>query len=170
MLAGIMAVRNVAGESHDVWAVNVEQEYLEEGDALQGQAADRLVPARVAGAGTDDLLQAAFAKYDSIALGGALAVVIGLGLFLATALLLIQGGDSPGPMLSVLGSYFLGFRVTWSGAFLGLAYFDLLYHLVALTVLLRVVVEKEIREAGAETVENSILQRKDNKIQIVTGN
>ena len=32
------------------------------------------------------------------------------------------------------------------GAFLGLAYFDLLYHLVALSVLVRVVVEKELVE------------------------
>ncbi len=30
MLTGLLAARNVLGESHDVWAVNEEQEYLEE--------------------------------------------------------------------------------------------------------------------------------------------
>ena len=33
MLAGIRAAQNTLGSSHDVWAVNVESEYLEEVEA-----------------------------------------------------------------------------------------------------------------------------------------
>ncbi len=43
----------------------------------------------------------------------------------------------------MLQASFVAYAV--GGAFLGLAYFDLLYHLIALTVLLRVVVEKELK-------------------------
>ncbi|MDB4470886.1 putative O-glycosylation ligase, exosortase A system-associated [Deltaproteobacteria bacterium] len=47
----------------------------------------------------------------------------------------------------MLQASFVAYAV--GGAFLGLAYFDLLYHLVALTVLLRVVVENEMKNLGA---------------------
>jgi hypothetical protein len=39
---------------------------------------------------------------------------------LATAMLLIKGGDTVGPNLSLLGNYLLGYQVSWGGAFLGL--------------------------------------------------
>lgn len=42
MLTGILAARNVAGENHDVWSVNSDPTYLEE-----GPTEDRLVPQRV---------------------------------------------------------------------------------------------------------------------------
>ena len=45
----------------------------------------------------------------------------GLGLFLATAVLLLRGGEPMGPRLSLLGNYFLGYEVSWAGAWLGLA-------------------------------------------------
>jgi hypothetical protein len=41
-------------------------------------------------------------------------------MFLATAVLLIKGGSEVGPNLQLLSNYFLGFRVTWAGAFIGL--------------------------------------------------
>jgi probable O-glycosylation ligase (exosortase A-associated) len=46
----------------------------------------------------------------------------------------------------MLQASFVAYAV--GGAFLGLAYFDLLYHLVALTVLVRVVVERELKADG----------------------
>jgi hypothetical protein len=44
MLTGIYAARNLIGEQHDVWAVNTEMEYHEEGRSAAGRTGDRLVP------------------------------------------------------------------------------------------------------------------------------
>jgi hypothetical protein len=66
------------------------------------------------------VLSQAFARYDPIALGGAVGVVGGLGLFYATIVLLLRGGELVGPHLRLLGNYLMGYEVTWPGAFLGL--------------------------------------------------
>ena len=55
-----------------------------------------------------------------MALGAALGVVGGVGLFLATVILLLQPGQPVGPTLSLLGNYLLGFEASWGGALLGL--------------------------------------------------
>ena len=44
MLTGIYAARNIIGEQWDVWSVNTEQEYHEEGQASEERTGDRLVP------------------------------------------------------------------------------------------------------------------------------
>ena len=44
----------------------------------------------------------------------------GLGLFLATAILVIKGGPHMGTHLSLLNNYIPGYSVTWPGAFVGL--------------------------------------------------
>lgn len=49
-------------------------------------------------------------------------IVGGVGLFLATAWLLLRGGDAPGYHLNLLGQYFPGYAVTWGGSLLGLFY------------------------------------------------
>ncbi len=120
MLTAILAARNVAGERHDVWDVNVEEDYHEEVRESKPQIEDRFVPDQLS-VGTEELIRSAFARYDPVALGGALGVVLGLGLFVATSVLLLRGGDPVGPNLSLLGNYLLGFQVSWGGAFLGLA-------------------------------------------------
>jgi hypothetical protein len=57
---------------------------------------------------------------------GIMAIVFGLtcgiGLFAATAWLLIRGGETVGPHLSLLNQFFPGYSVTWPGAFIGLLY------------------------------------------------
>ncbi|HEV2854323.1 MAG TPA: NAD(P)/FAD-dependent oxidoreductase [Thermoanaerobaculia bacterium] len=118
MLTGIYAARNAAGASYDVWSVNVEQEYHEE--VSKPAVTGRAVPGRAAEAGLDEILAAAFARYEPVALGAAVGTVAGTGIFLATALLLLQGGDPPGPMLSLLGNYFFGYQVSWGGGLVGL--------------------------------------------------
>ena len=94
MMSGVLAARNIAGEEHDVWAVNVEQDYHEEKRTEQGSGAtgERLVPGRVSEREVDDVLDATFARHDPVALGVAVAVVAGACLFLATAVLLLRGG------------------------------------------------------------------------------
>lgn len=69
-----------------------------------------------------ELLHAAVARLRAGILAVVFALVAGTGLFLATAWLLIRGGDPVGPHLSLLGQYFIGYRVTWPGAFIGFAW------------------------------------------------
>ncbi|HEY7783620.1 MAG TPA: NAD(P)/FAD-dependent oxidoreductase [Pyrinomonadaceae bacterium] len=125
MVTAVYAARNIVGEKNDVWAVNTEMEYHEEARAessketvLVTQGGDRLTPRRLT---TDELIQAAFARLDPVALGISVGTVGGLGLFLATAALLLKGGAVVGPTLSLLDNYLIGFSVTWAGAIIGLA-------------------------------------------------
>jgi hypothetical protein len=115
------------GERHDVWSVNTEKEYHEEERVARPKAVDRRRPERVSvsvpeaiGESADRVIAAAFAKIDPLAMGIALSVVSGLGVFMATAILLLRGGPAVGPTLSLIGNYLLGFEVTWTGALLGL--------------------------------------------------
>jgi len=105
--------------------VNVEDEYHEEvkeGDQSTHaqRGGDRLVPQRVQPDRIELALQEAFARYDAVALGGALGILMGVGLFLATAVLLMKGGWGVGWTLSLLGNFLVGYEVTWAGAFIGL--------------------------------------------------
>ncbi len=120
MLTGIHAARNVAGESRDVWAVNVDEEYLEE-KRSRPAAADRLTPARVREETLEQALLAAFARYDPVALGGALGSVAAVGLFLVAGIPLLSSAPEIAPTLSLLGHYLPGFAANWQGALLGAA-------------------------------------------------
>jgi hypothetical protein len=76
----------------------------------------------------------AFARISAHAWGLALGVLAGIGLFLATAILIIQGGPNPGRHLSLLGEYFPGYEVTWLGACLGFVYALLVGYVAGLMV------------------------------------
>lgn len=118
MVTALRAVRNLRGASLDVWDVNVEAEYHEEASEFP-EAGDRAVPASVSREISEAMLRDVFAHYDPVALGGAVAVLASVGLFLATAILLLDGSPAPGPTLSLLGNYLLGYRVSWAGALFG---------------------------------------------------
>ncbi len=49
-------------------------------------------------------------------------IVLGLGLFLATNWLVLKGGKSIGRHLSLLGQFFIGYRVSFPGSFIGFFY------------------------------------------------
>lgn len=126
MLTGVYAARNILGGKDDVWAVNTDMEYHEEGRMAQLNAGDRLVPVPVSVsvaeevlAQADKVIEAAFARLDPLALGVAIGTVSGLGTFIATAVLLVKGGTVIGPNLSLLKHYLFGFEMTWAGAFIG---------------------------------------------------
>ena len=123
MLTGILAARNVAGEEHDVWAVNLEAEYHEEtaeGERRTLAGGDRLTPPAARERTLEEVLAAAFARYDPLALGAAVGIVSGVGLFLATAIVLLRSPGDQGRMLALLGQYLLGYEVSWAGAAIGL--------------------------------------------------
>ena len=133
MLTAVYAARNIVGEQHDVWSVNTEMEYHEEARVKTSipkpviattttaigaaSGGDRQIPRRLT---PEELIEAAFAKLDPLALGIAVGIVIGLSLFIATVALLLKGGEEIGPTLALLDNVLFGFRVTWSGALIGL--------------------------------------------------
>ena len=50
------------------------------------------------------------------------ALIGGVGLFVMTAWLLVKGGATTGAHLQLLGQYFYGYSVTWTGCIFGLLY------------------------------------------------
>ena len=117
MLTGLLAVRNLMlGERHDLWSVNTDQDYHEE----IIEAAEEQAPG-LAGA-LEAELSRVFLKLDRFALGLSVGTVTGLGLFLATIILVLKGGPVVGPTLGLLGQYFPGYTVTAAGSLLGLVY------------------------------------------------
>ena len=49
-------------------------------------------------------------------------IVAGLGIFIVTNWLVLKGGEVAGPHLSLLGQFFVGYRVTFAGSLIGAAY------------------------------------------------
>jgi hypothetical protein len=69
-----------------------------------------------------EILQQAFARIHAVALGVALGTCIGVGLCLATLVLVFKGGVVVGPTLGLLRQYLPGYEVTVTGSLVGLAY------------------------------------------------
>ncbi len=59
---------------------------------------------------------------DSKLCGIVTGLLCGVGLFLATNLLVLKGGIQVGKHLSLLGNYFPGYRVTIFGSLIGFGY------------------------------------------------
>lgn len=54
--------------------------------------------------------------------GIAFGLMFGLGLLIATNVLILKGGDTVGPHLGLLGLYFPGYSVTVVGSLIGFVY------------------------------------------------
>ena len=67
-------------------------------------------------------LEAALVRMNAQAWGLAVGLLLGGGLFLATIILVLRGGDTVGPHLGLLAAYFPGFRVTLGGSVIGALY------------------------------------------------
>ena len=61
-------------------------------------------------------------RLNARAWGIAVGLLFGLGIFLATVLLVVTGGPTVGPHLGLIGQYLPGDTVTWGGAFIGFVY------------------------------------------------
>jgi hypothetical protein len=64
----------------------------------------------------------AFHRTSEQGWGLALGFLGALALFVATATLVVRGGENVGPHLALLSVYLPGYSVTWEGAFIGAAY------------------------------------------------
>lgn len=72
---------------------------------------------------TEDVaLQRVMLKLNGRAWGIAVGLLLGLGLFLATNILILKGGPQVGPHLGLLGAYLPGYRVTFLGSVIGFIY------------------------------------------------
>jgi tetrahydromethanopterin S-methyltransferase subunit G len=70
----------------------------------------------------DQLIVQSLAKLDGQALGIALGLLFGLAIFLATNILIFKGGDEIGPNRSLLGQFFIGYEVSFTGSIIGMIY------------------------------------------------
>jgi hypothetical protein len=73
-----------------------------------------------------DLIAGAVARLRAGIMALVFAFCGGLGLFLATVWLVVQGGRNVGLHLGLLSNYFPGYSVSWAGSVLGLLYGALL--------------------------------------------
>ena len=124
MLAGVYAARNVTGARYDLWAVNTDSAYQEE--RRTAAAPDRLVPTPLspgdaARLSPEQLVEAAFAPLDAVALGAALGAVAGLALLLVSVLTLLNGDRSTTHSVSLLSHYLIGYRPTARRLWIGIA-------------------------------------------------
>jgi hypothetical protein len=75
-------------------------------------------------------LRRAVVKLNERAWGAAGALLAGLGLFVATNVLVIKGGANPGAHLGLLRYYFPGYSVSFVGSLIGFVYAFVLGYIV----------------------------------------
>lgn len=61
-------------------------------------------------------------RLNAKVLGLTVGLLFGLAIFIATNWLVIKGGDTVGPHLSLLSQYFIGYRVSFFGSCIGFCY------------------------------------------------
>lgn len=72
----------------------------------------------------------AVVRLNAQAWGIAFGLLVGVGLLVATLILVARGGDNVGQHLGLLANYFPGYRVTTVGAFIGFVYGFVLGYIV----------------------------------------
>ncbi len=70
----------------------------------------------------EEQLTKAVIRLNGNVLGIVLGLVAGLVIFAATNFLVIKGGETVGPHLSLLGNFFIGYSVTFLGSLVGFLY------------------------------------------------
>lgn len=70
----------------------------------------------------DDVVLTRLLRLNARVHGLVAGLVLGLVIFAATNWLVLKGGPVVGPHLALLGQFFPGYRVTFTGSLVGLAY------------------------------------------------
>ena|SRR5207249_8033992 len=70
----------------------------------------------------EEILVSRLLRLNATVLGLVSGILFGGGIFAATNWLVLKGGEIVGPHLGLLGQYFIGYRVTFAGSLIGLAY------------------------------------------------
>lgn len=68
------------------------------------------------------LLKLAVLRLNGNVIGLVCGIVAALGVFIATNWLVLKSGEVVGPHLSLLGQFFIGYSVTFTGSLIGSAY------------------------------------------------
>ncbi len=71
---------------------------------------------------TDYVLIQSLTRLDKTALGVSLGALFGLAIFFATNFLILKGGEEVGRTLILLGQYFEGFDISFTGSLVGFFY------------------------------------------------
>jgi hypothetical protein len=111
MQTGILAAKNICGSRYNLWGINEEDSYLEEGQ-----------PSLEKSTSIERILSKSFARVDEFAFATASGALAGLLIFTATIWLIIKGGHNVGQHLQLIGQYFVGYTMTLKGAFVAFAY------------------------------------------------
>lgn len=90
--------------------------------------AERLTPEEV------QALRSTVMRASEQGWGIAIGLLLGLGLMLATAILVLKGGPNPGPHLGLVRIYFPGYSVTWVGSVIGFVYAFVVGYAVGRTI------------------------------------
>jgi hypothetical protein len=70
----------------------------------------------------EQIIKRAVLSLNGNILGIVLGIISALGIFCATNWLVAKGGAVVGPHLSLLGQFFIGYSVTFSGSLIGVLY------------------------------------------------
>ena len=70
----------------------------------------------------DRIVRATFARLNARAWGIAFALLCGLGILVATWVLVLEGGPVVGPHLALLSNFLPGYSVTFVGGLIGFVY------------------------------------------------
>lgn len=70
----------------------------------------------------DQEVASRLARLHARAWGVAIGLVLAVGLFAATNILVLQGGAEVGPHLAMLGIFLPGYSVTFAGSLIGFVY------------------------------------------------
>jgi hypothetical protein len=70
----------------------------------------------------DDVLQTTIRRLNERAWGTAVGLLMAIGLFIATNVLVLKGGVHVGQHLNLLAIYLPGYRVTFMGSLIGFVY------------------------------------------------
>jgi ABC-type Fe3+ transport system permease subunit len=70
----------------------------------------------------EEIVLAQILRLNAMIYGLVTGLVLGLGIFICTNWLILNGGEVVGPHLNLLGQFFIGYRVTFVGSLIGFAY------------------------------------------------
>lgn len=119
MLTGMYAVENALHDAQkDLWSVNADKEYHEEVKEKEGPGRNKRYIEVVTKRGLAEVLK----RLDHVAFGAGFGAVCSIILAVMTAILVVKGGDTVGPTLSLLANFLPGYEVTVRGCFIGAAY------------------------------------------------
>src|SRR5919108_5534443 len=74
------------------------------------------------GRALEELVLTRVIRLNAVVQGLVTGLLAGLAIFVATNWLILKGGPVVGPHLALLGQFFIGYRVTFVGSLIGLAY------------------------------------------------